>query len=147
MTGVAQTGAQTMLNRLCDVANPAIQSGAPTWFPGLQWINTTTNPPVLYVWNGVSWVTQASQGGPYVALLTQDPTGFTTLSQLSECADSGYSRQAVTFGQAAATYPSTIANSNLIQFGPFNVNMSLPVQWAALVTSPSGTATGFLRET
>lgn len=146
MTGVAQTGAQTMLNRLCDVANPAIQSTSPTWFPGLQWINTTTNPPVLYVWNGVAWVTQASQGGPYLALCTQDPTGLTSVSQLAECTDAGYARQAVTFSQAVAGTPVTISNSSLVQFGPFTVNMSLPVQWVALVTTQSGT-NGFLRQT
>lgn len=147
MTGVAQEGAQSMLNHLCGSATTFIQNTAPIWFPGASWINTTTNPPVQYAWNGVAWVTAASIGGPYLALLTQDPSGFTTIAALTECLDSGYTRQVATFGQASATLPSTITNTNLVQFGPFNVNMSLPVQWLALVTSSSGSATGFLRQT
>lgn len=146
MTGVAQTGAQAMLNHLCGVAFPVIQNSAPTWFPGLVWFDSTTNPATAKVWNGVSWVTKASQGGPYVALLTQDPTGITTVSGLSECTDSGYARQTATFSQATGVAPTTITNSNLIQFGPFNVNMSLPVQWVALVSTSSGT-NGFLGQT
>lgn len=146
MTGVAQTGAMAMLNHLGGVVPPAIQSTAPTWIPGLAWVNTTTNPPILYSWNGVSWVTRVSQGGPYIALCTQDPTGLTSVSQLAECTDAGYARQSVTFGQAVAGTPVTIANTNLLQFGPFTVNMSLPVQWVALVTTQSGT-NGFLLQT
>src|SRR5690349_16725155 len=115
MTGVAQEGAQSMLNHLCGAAPIFIQSTAPTWTPGAAWINTTTNPPVLYAWNGVAWVTAASQGGPYLALLTQDPTGLTAMTQLTECTDSGYSRQAVTFSQAVAGTPVTITNTNLVQ--------------------------------
>lgn len=146
MAGVAQIGAQGMLNHLTSVALPVIQGTAPTWFPGLVWFDSTTNPATLKVWTGSSWVTQASQGGPYLALLTQDPSTAVNMTDLVECTDSGYARQTCLFSQATATNPVTITNTSLIQFGPFNVNMSLPVQWVALVTRSSGT-TGFLRQT
>lgn len=143
MTGIAEIGAQGTLNHLTGVANPVISNTAPTWFPGLMWVNTTSNPPTLNQWNGVAWV---AAGSFYIALLTSDPTGQVNISGLTECLDAGYTRQAVTFAQASATYPSTTSNTNLLQFGPFTVNMSLPVQWLALVTSAAGT-NGFLRET
>jgi hypothetical protein len=144
MTGIAITGAQSELNHLTGVATPVISGTAPTWFPGLQWVNTTTNPPVLYLWNGVAWAPIG--GGPYLALLTSDPTNQTTIAGLTECQDAGYARQAVTFTQASATAPVSASNTALIAFGPFSVNMALPVQWIALVTTQSGT-NGFLRET
>jgi hypothetical protein len=49
----------------------------------------------------------------------------------------------VAFGAASAAYPSVCSNSSLLTFGPFTVNMSLPVQWLALVSVSSGT-TGLL---
>lgn len=145
MTGVAQVGAQAMLNHLTREALPVIANTAPTWIPGMLWVNDSTNPPVLYMWNGTTWVPDS--GGPsYLALLTADPTGLTSISQLSECADLGYARQPCAFNAATATSPVTASNSSLVQFGPFTVNMALPVQWAALVSSSSGTS-GFLKET
>jgi hypothetical protein len=87
-----------------------------------------------------------SVGGPYLALLTADPTGSTTITQLAECTDSGYSRQAVDWNPAAAGTPVSIQNSALITFGPFSVNMTLPCQWLALISVPTGT-TGLLLET
>lgn len=145
MTGIAQVGAQSCLNHLTKAAVPVISSTAPTWIPGLQWVNTTTNPPVLYGWNGTTWL-PAGVGGDYLALLTADPTGLVNISQLVECLDAGYSRQQCAFNPATATLPSVATNASLVQFGPFTVNMALPVQWVALVSSSSGT-TGFLKET
>lgn len=145
MTGIAVEGAQSVLNHLTGAAFPVISSSAPTWIPGMSWVNTTTNPPVLYGWNGVSW-SPANTGGQYVALLTSDPSGLTTIAQLSECTDAGYTRQQVPFNPATAAIPSVAANTNLVQYGPFTVNMSLPVQWLALVTTSSGTS-GFLKQT
>lgn len=145
MTGVAQVGAQEMLNHLTRAALPVISNTAPTWIPGMSWVNTTTNPPLLYKWNGTTWT--QDHGNPiWLALLTADPTGLVNISQLTECTDAGYSRQPCAFSPSTATSPVTSSNSSLIQFGPFTVNMALPVQWAALVDSSSGTS-GFLRET
>lgn len=75
----------------------------------------------------------------YMALLTADPSGFTTVSALSEVTTSGYARVSMTWGSPTAVIPSVIANTNLIAFGPMSANMSLPGQWLALVTSSSGT--------
>jgi hypothetical protein len=83
-------------------------------------------------------------GSPYLALLTADPTGLETIAALTECADSGYSRQAATFTSASAAYPSFISNSGLISFGPFTSGMALPSQWLALVSSASGTSGNLL---
>ena len=80
----------------------------------------------------------------YIALLTADPTGLTTIAALSEVTTSGYSRQSVSWGSPTMAYPSVIANSNLLTFGPMSANMSLPAQWAALVTSSSGTSGSLL---
>ena len=145
MTGVAQVGAQAQLNLLTATALPVVSSSAPTWIPGLIWVNTTTNPPVLYRWNGVSWVA-AGTGVNYLVLLTADPSGLVNISDLTECQDAGYSRQLAPFSAATATNPVTASNSSLIQFGPFTVNMALPVQWMALVSAQAGT-NGFLYQT
>lgn len=137
MTGVAQVGAQGQLNHLTAASLPVISSSAPTWIPGLLWVNTTTNPPVLYRWNGVAWVA-AGTGVNYLALLTADPTGLVNISDLTECQDAGYARQLAPFNPATSTSPVTANNSSLIQFGPFTVNMALPVQWMALVSAQAG---------
>ena len=144
MTGIAQVGAQKSLNVLVDAAIPVVSTSAPSWIPGLIWINNNFSPPTVNQWNGSSWV--IASAGPRLALLTADPTGQSTISGLSECADSGYSRVQVIFNAATSAYPSVVSNSSLLSFGPFTVNMSLPVQWLALVSSTSGTS-GFLLNT
>jgi hypothetical protein len=142
MTGVAQTGAQVQLNSLTRAVLPVVSSSAPTWVPGMFWIDTG-HANAIKAWNGSAWVTDLNL---YLALCTADPSGQVNVSGLTECADSGYSRQAGPFAQATAAYPSVAAGSSLIQFGPFSVNMALPVQWLALVNTPSGTG-GFVFQT
>jgi len=83
MTGMAQAGAQIQLNALTGYGITIVASSAPTGFVGGTWINTSSGNSVN-TWNGVAWV---AAGLPYLALLTADPTGSTTIAQLAECAD------------------------------------------------------------
>ena len=133
---MAQAGAQTQLNALTGYSIPVVASSAPTGFIGGMWINSSSGYSVNS-WNGTSWVAAVL---PYLCLLTADPSGLTSISALAECTDSGYSRIQVTFGAASAAYPSVASNTSLLTFGPFSVNMSLPVQWLALVSVSSGTS-------
>lgn len=143
MTGVSQQGSIFQLNSVTGVAAPLVQTATPgSGVIGQYWVNASSSSTVS-AWNGTAWVAVA---GPYLALLTADPTGSTEISQLSECTDSGYSRVIVDWNPATATVPVSIQNSNLITFGPFSINMTLPCQWLALVSVPSGT-TGLLLET
>lgn len=135
MTGIAQTGAQRSLNSLVGAVIPVVASTAPTPEPGLYWINTSGGNAVME-YNGVTWV---NAGSYYLALCTADPTGASTIAQLQEVTTAGYSRIQVQWNFATASYPSVIASSNLIQFGPMTANMTLATQWAALVTAASGT--------
>jgi hypothetical protein len=131
------------LNVVTGVAAPVVQTSTPSsGVLGQYWVNASSSSTVSQ-WNGSSWVTAAD---PYLALLSADPTGSTQISQLAECQDSGYSRVQVVFNPATATTPVSINNNAVITFGPFSVNMSLPCQWLALVSSPSG-STGALLET
>lgn len=139
MTGLAQAGAQVQLNALTGYGVPVVAASAPPGIVGGYWINTSSGNSVN-IWNGSAWVAFTL---PYLALLTADPTGSSTLAQLAECTDTGYSRIQVAFGPASAAYPSVASNASLLTFGPFTVNMSLPVQWLALVSVSSGT-TGLL---
>lgn len=142
MTGIAQSGAMAELNSLTYANAPIVQTATPgAGMPGQLWINVASAP--VSQWNGAAWVTAVNR---YLALLTADPTGQTTIAALAECADSGYSRQQVTFNAATAAVPSVASNASLITFGPFSVNMALPVQWLALVSVASGT-TGLLMNT
>lgn len=142
MTGIAQSGAMTELNNLTMVSIPVVAASAPAGIVGGFWINTSSGNAVMQ-WNGSTWVSATNH---YLALLTADPTGQTTIAGLSECTDSGYSRVQVAFSAATAASPPVASNSSLLTFGPFSVNMSLPCQWLALVTSSSGT-TGLLLNT
>lgn len=142
ITGVAQQGSMFQLNSVTGVAAPIVQTSIPSsGVFGQYWVNAS--PSTVQQWNGSSWVTVTST---YLALLTADPTGSTLISQLAECTDSGYSRQAVTWGSATSGTPVSIQNSALITFGPFSINMTLPCQWLALVSISTGT-TGLLLET
>lgn len=142
MTGIAQAGAQIQLNAITGVNIPVVAASAPAGVIGGYWINTSSGNAVM-AWNGAAWVSATL---PYLALLTADPTGLTTIAQLTECTDAGYSRIQSPFGVATATLPAVSSNSGVITFGPFSVNMSLPVQWLALVSVASGT-TGLLIDT
>lgn len=142
ITGVAQAGAITQLNSLTSVATPIVNTATPgSGVLGQYWINASS-ASVVKQWNGSTWVTAVL---PYLALLTADPTGLTTIAALSECTDSGYARQQVTFSAATATAPVVISNADLLQF-TFSVNMALPVQWLALLSVASGTS-GVLLQT
>jgi hypothetical protein len=141
---LSQIGAQSLANHMAGVVPPFIGTSAPTWVPGLAWINTTSGA-VLYSWNGSAWVSGAA--GRYIALLTASP--FTSgpgggyaqaISDLVEVTTSGYARQSVTFGAAAGAYPAPVMNTNLLTFGPMSASMTLPAQWAAMVTAVSGTS-------
>lgn len=143
MTGIAQTGAQAELNSLTKVAIPVVSGTAPTWVPGLYWIDTGSGNAVKE-WNGSTWA--VANATYYLALLTADPTGQSTIAGLTEVTTTGYARVAVTFNAATAAYPSVASNASLIAFGPFTANMAIAAQWLALVTVPTGTA-GFLLNT
>lgn len=142
MTGVAISGAEMQLNALGMINIPVVSGSAPTGTPGKFWIDTGSGNAVK-TWNGTAFVLAVA---PYLALLTADPTGVTTIAGLAECTDSGYARQQVTFSAATAGPPAQMVNSTLIQFGAFTVNMSQPCQWLALVSVSSGT-TGLLLNT
>lgn len=141
---VSQVGAQSLINHIAGNVPPSIGTSAPTWKPGLVWIDTTSGA-VLKSWNGSAWIVGAQPR--YIALLTASP--FTSgpgggyaqsISDLVELTTSGYARQAVTFTDAGAAYPSPTANSGVLTFGPMSASMTLAAQWAALVTASSGTA-------
>lgn len=79
------------------------------------------------------------------AVVTDAQTDMTTLVGL-EAAGTGYARQPVPWG-AASTSTRQSANTDLIQFGPFNdpTGLAAPVTGAALVTrmtSSAGQPTG-----
>lgn len=141
---VSQTGAQALVNKIAGNVPPAVQSSAPTWIPGLDWVDTTSGA-TLKSWNGAAWITGPSPR--YLALLTASPFtsgpggGFAlAISDLVELTTAGYSRQAAAFSNAGAAYPSPGSNSGTITFGPMSASMTLAAQWAALVTASSGTA-------
>lgn len=145
MSGQAtQVGAQLLANTIGGNVPPAIQSSAPTWIPGLYWVDTTSGA-TLKSWNGAAWITGAMP--LLVALLTASP--FTSgpgggpslaITDLVELTTTGYSRQSVDFTNAAASYPAPVGNAATLTFGPMTASMSLAAQWAALVTASSGTA-------
>jgi len=144
---LSTVGAQILANKIAGNVPPFIGTSAPTWVPGLDWINTS-GTPTLYSWNGAAWVSGALNR--YVALLTASP--FTSgpsggnaelISDLVEVTTSGYSRQLAAWSNAAASYPSPVSNSGVLTFGPMTAAMTLAAQWAALVSAATGT-TGLL---
>jgi hypothetical protein len=141
---VSQVGAQMLANRIAGNVPTAVQNTAPTWVPGLEWVDTSSTP-TLKSWNGSAWVVGAQ--ARYVALLTASP--FTSgpsggyaqaISDLVEVTTAGYSRQLATWANAGAAYPSPVSNNAVLTFGPMTAAMTLAAQWAALVTASSGTA-------
>ena len=144
---LSQVGAQILANKIAGNVPPSIGTSAPTWVPGLDWINTTSGA-VLYSWNGAAWVSGALNR--YIALLTASP--FTSgpgggpaqvITDLVELTTAGYSRQLVTFTNAGAAYPSPESNSAVLTFGPMTASMLLTAQWCAMVSAATGT-TGLL---
>lgn len=137
---LAQYGDMALVNHLSGVAVPSVAVSAPTWFPGLYWVNGG----VVNTWNGTAWT--AAAGERYLALLTSDPvqSGAVNVSDLNELTTAGYARQAVSFSVASTGYPSQASNTDVITFGPMTTTMLVPVQWIALVTSATGNSGYFL---
>jgi hypothetical protein len=144
-----------LVNTLGGNSLPIIQSATPA-APSVfnqYWVNTTSGA-VLNQWMPVSggasgaWVTSPAPGNLYIALLTTDPVagGAVWLGDggFTECQTAGYSRQLVDFTAPTAAYPSASSNTAVLTFGPMSATMIVPVQWAALVTSASGTGGYFL---
>jgi len=140
---IAPLTADATLNLLAGTFTLVAQSTAPTWSPGKYWFNTTTS--ALNFWTGSTWADVSLR---YLALLTADPATSgpggaqaAAISDLTECADSGYARIPVSLTTAAGTAtPVSVSNSALLTWGPFNVDMAAPVGWVALVTVQSGNA-------
>lgn len=133
------TGAQALANTLAGTVPASIGTAAPSWVPGLDWINTSGSAPELYTWNGTAWV--AGPATRYIALLTASPWTSGSdggpaelVSDLQEDATAGYARQAVGFEAATAAYPSEAGSSNILTFGPYTASQPLAVQWAAMLT-------------
>lgn len=137
---LSQTEAMALANHAGGQPSVYIGTGAPTWYPGLSWVNTTSTP-VQYSWNGSAWVLSSTLG-QYLALLTADPTTLPAInvSDLQEVTTAGYSRAAVTFTEASVAYPAVVSNSGTITWGPMSADMLVPAEWIALVTCASGTA-------
>lgn len=141
---VSQVGAQSLINTIGGTVPPSVGTSTPTWKPGLYWIDTNSGATLKH-WNGSAWITGADPR--YVALLTASPFtsgpggGFAqTISDLVELTTAGYTRQAITFSDAGAAYPSPGSNSGVLTFGPMGASMTLAAQWAAMVTASSGTS-------
>jgi hypothetical protein len=104
----------------------------------------------------LNWITGTSLGGwvpptvGYIALLTVDPSTTSAIptdpqmSELTELAATGYSRQVVTWTSATSPSGGTsqIQNANLVTFGPFTAanGSGTPTTFGALVTTASGTS-------
>jgi hypothetical protein len=77
----------------------------------------------------------------YLALLIADPGGDTDtidMTTLPEITTAGYARQQVVWTVPDGS-PMTTANNALLFFGPFTADMVDAAQFAALVTTASGT--------
>jgi hypothetical protein len=78
----------------------------------------------------------------YLALLTADPSDDSgtpiDMTTLAEVTTAGYARQQVVW-TAPTGVPMVTANNALLFFGPFTANMVDAAQFAALVTTASGT--------
>lgn len=142
MTGVALQGAAIQLNALVGNVIPIVAASAPgSGSLGQYWINTSSGN-AINIWDGTGWVLAPT--AYYLTLLTADPTGLTTISALTEVADTNYARQQTTFsGASTSAVPATASNSAIVTFGGvsgFAANMPLPAQWAALVSVSTGTS-------
>lgn len=142
---ISQNGAMAVVNFLAGSVPPVVSSSAPTWVPGLSWVDTTSTP-TLKEWDGTTWSATPTPGTRYLALLTVDPVvgGAVTVADLVELSIDGYARVACDFANAPTQYPGLGENSGVVTFGPINITMTVPVQWVAMVTSASGPAGQFL---
>ncbi len=137
---IALQAAQIDLNILTGAVTFSTAGSAPTYTPGLMWLNAG----VLYAWNGTAWVNYATR---YLCLLTADP--FTSgagggrsvfVADLVEVTTPGYTRVPVTIGLASSGLPCVATNPALVTWGPFTADMAVAAQYAALVTNSSGPA-------
>jgi hypothetical protein len=113
-------------------------------------LTDTTDRAVLNWVTGTgtgSWAPPATNSA-YIALLTADPSTTAAiptdpqLSELTELAATGYSRQIVTFNSATSSSGiSSISNNNLVTFGPFTASngSGSATTFGALVTAAAGT--------
>jgi hypothetical protein len=146
MAQLAQFGDMGLVNELAGLTVPAVQGSAPTWTPGMYWVNTSAGNTINQWQNATGgWQSSPAAGTRFLALLTADPVlgAAVNISDpgFSEMVTAGYSRQIAAFSQSTATYPASSANTNLITFGPMTNSMLVPVQWVALVTIGSTSST------
>jgi hypothetical protein len=153
MSQLAQWGDMGLVNDLAGLTIPLVQSGTPgaPASPNIYWVNTGSGNAINQ-WNGTAWVTSPTPGTRYLALLTADPVNTAAGTPVVNLSDAGfvelgvagYARQIATWSSASAVYPSVSSNTNLVTWGPLSASMPVPAQWVALVTSASGTATGYI---
>lgn len=128
--------AEIVLNNVAGLVVPVVSGSAPTPKPGLWWIDTGSGNTVKR-YNNSAWVVDT--GNRYLALLSANPAGATTLAGITEITTTGYSRQLISWGNPTAAYPSVLTNTNTITFGPFTADMLVPATYVGLVTEASGT--------
>lgn len=148
---LTQYGAEYVANKFNGQASPYINATQPaSWIVGQEWINTTGSVLNVYNPNTTTWVAGPYQR--YLCLLTGDPTTagpggglVVNISDLSTIEDTttGYLRQPITFGLAAASEPTSFVNTNTLTFGPYTANQSLPIGWAALIAVPAAYTAGY----
>lgn len=141
-----QYGAEFLANKFSGEASPSIGTSAPgSWIVGQEWVDTTSGAVLkVYDPHTAAWVAGPYQ--MYMATLTSDPSTSgpggglpVNISDVSGLEDTtaGYLRQPVTFGVASAAEPSILQNSNVLTFGPYTANQSLPVGYTALMAIPA----------
>jgi hypothetical protein len=140
---VALLAAQASLNLFGGSLTFAVASSAPTYVPGLAWINTSQSN-ALFLWTGSVWVNAKSR---FLCLLTADPATSgpgggpaVQVSDLVEVVTPGYARVGVSIGVASSTMPCVVTNTGLATWGPFTADMAVPAKWVAMVTVASGSA-------
>lgn len=145
---LAQFGAEYIGNKFSGQATPFVGAAHPvTWIVGQEWINTAGSTVNVYDPLTASWV--AGPYNRYICLLTADPTtvlagspavNITDITAIED-ATTGYQRQYIAWGTAAASEPSNILNSNVLTFGPYTANQALPVGYAAMIAVPAANST------
>lgn len=134
---LSRTGARAAMNNALGKVLPVVNGVAPTWKPGMWWIDTGAGNAIKR-WNGSSWVVDS--GVRYLALLFSAPAEDVTIAAMNEITTTGYARVAATLDFATDADPTVVLNTNLITFGPMSVDMTVPATHAALVDVSSGTS-------
>jgi hypothetical protein len=138
---VLTAGSRLCLSKISGNDIPVVQTTPPTWRPGLYWVDSSTNPPVVKDYNGTSW-SAATQPNRFLALAISDPTDATDMTMVIEVQTAGYARQPVAWSAPTSVYPAEQVNTGVITWGPFTADMLEAAVWVVEVTSASGT-TGF----